>query len=167
MGTQATIDMLAGIMPINLMDMRHMFNFGMGSSSGCSYVWWEGSYTHPPIYFLLYLTWTLAPNIPYHLTYLELCVLGPANSVHHVTICKLRYMLITICRALPERIKETLPLWSERVVARWRRSVASGEALVMLHRVMRSVLHRPTTMAIEMARDRGTFVRSRRLFRLL
>ena len=58
-------------------------------------------------------------------------------------------MLITICRALPERIKETLPLWSERVVARWRRSVASGEALVMLHRVMRSVLHRPTAMAIE------------------
>lgn len=62
--------------------------------------------------FLLYLTWTLAPNIPYHLTYLELCVLGPADSVHHMTIFKLRYILITICRALPERIKETLPLWS-------------------------------------------------------
>ena len=28
---------------------------------------------------------------------------------------------------------------SERVVARWRRPVASGEALVMLHRVMSSV----------------------------
>ena len=56
---------------------------------------------------------------------------------------------------------------TERVVARWRRSVASGEALVMLHRVMRSVLHRRTAVAIEMARDGGTFVRRRRLFRLL
>ena len=30
---------------------------------------------------------------------------------------------------------------SERVLARWRRPVASGEALVMLHRAMRSVYH--------------------------
>ena len=56
---------------------------------------------------------------------------------------------------------------TERVVARWRRSVASGEALVMLYRVMCSVLHRRTAMAIEMARNGGTFVRRRRLFRLL
>ena len=56
----------------------------------------------------------------------------------------------------------------ERVVARWRRSVASGEALVMLHWAMRSVSHWRTAMAIEMlARDGGTFVRRRRLFRLL
>ena len=56
---------------------------------------------------------------------------------------------------------------TERVVARWRRSVASGEALVMLHREMRSVSHRRTAMAIKMARGRGAFVRRRRLFRLL
>jgi hypothetical protein len=56
---------------------------------------------------------------------------------------------------------------TERVVARWWRSVASGEALVMLHRAMRSVSHWRTAMAIEMARDGGTFVRHRRLFRLL
>jgi hypothetical protein len=56
---------------------------------------------------------------------------------------------------------------TERVVARWRHSVASGEALVMLHRAMRSVSHRRTAVAIEMARDGGTFVRRRRLFRLL
>jgi hypothetical protein len=56
---------------------------------------------------------------------------------------------------------------TERVVAQWRRSVASGETLVMLHRVMRSILHRRTAMAIEMARDGGTFVRHRLLFRLL
>jgi hypothetical protein len=56
---------------------------------------------------------------------------------------------------------------TERVVARWRRLVASGEALVMLHRAMRSVLHRRTAMAIKMARDGSTFVRHRRLFRLL
>jgi hypothetical protein len=43
---------------------------------------------------------------------------------------------------------------TEQVVARWRRSVASGEALVMLHWVMRSILHRRTAMAIEMARRR-------------
>jgi hypothetical protein len=53
---------------------------------------------------------------------------------------------------------------TKQVVARWRRSVASGEALVMLHRVMRSVSHQRTAMAIEMARDGGTFVRHRRLF---
>jgi len=32
---------------------------------------------------------------------------------------------------------------------------------------MRSVLHRRTAMAIEMAQDGGKFVRRRRLFRLL
>jgi hypothetical protein len=56
---------------------------------------------------------------------------------------------------------------TERVVTQWRRSVASGEALLMLHRAMRSVSHRRTAMAIEMARDGGTFVCRRRLFRLL
>jgi hypothetical protein len=45
--------------------------------------------------------------------------------------------------------------------------VASGEALVMLHRAMRFILHRRTAMAIEMARDGGAFVCRRRLFRLL
>jgi hypothetical protein len=50
---------------------------------------------------------------------------------------------------------------TERVVARWRRPVASGKALVMLHREMRSVLHRRTAMTIEMARNGGTFVRRR------
>ena len=56
---------------------------------------------------------------------------------------------------------------TERVVARWRRTRASDKALVMLHWVMRSVFHRRTTMAIEMAHDGGTFVRRRRLFQLL
>jgi hypothetical protein len=43
--------------------------------------------------------------------------------------------------------------------------VASGEALVMLHREMCSILHRRTAMmAIKMACDEGTFVRRRRLF---
>jgi hypothetical protein len=39
-----------------------------------------------------------------------------------------------------------------------------GEALVMLHWVMRSVLHLRTAMTIKMARDGGTFVRRCRLF---
>ena len=52
----------------------------------------------------------------------------------------------------------------EQLVARWRHPVASGKALVMLHRVMSSVLHRRTAMAIEIARDGGAFVRCRRLF---
>jgi len=56
---------------------------------------------------------------------------------------------------------------TERVVAQWRRSVASGEALVMLHWVMNLVLYRHTVMAMEMAYDGGVFVRRRRLFRLL
>ena len=56
---------------------------------------------------------------------------------------------------------------TERVVARWWRPVASSEALVMLHRAMCSVSHRRTAMAIKMARDGDTFVRRRRLFRLL
>jgi hypothetical protein len=45
--------------------------------------------------------------------------------------------------------------------------VASSEALVMLHQEMRSVWHRCTALAIELARDSGAFVRRRRLFRLL
>ena len=58
---------------------------------------------------------------------------------------------------------------TEQVVARWRHPVASGEALVMvmLHREMRSVSHRCTAMAIEMARDGGAFIRRSRQFRLL
>ena len=58
---------------------------------------------------------------------------------------------------------------TERVVARWRHKVASGEALVMvmLHREMRSVSHQRTAMAIKMARDGGAFVHCRRQFRLL
>jgi hypothetical protein len=43
---------------------------------------------------------------------------------------------------------------TEQVVARWRRSVASGEAPVMLHLAMRSILHRRTAMANEMAQRR-------------
>ena len=38
---------------------------------------------------------------------------------------------------------------TEQVVARWRRPAASGEALVMLHRSMRSVSHWRTAMAIK------------------
>jgi len=56
---------------------------------------------------------------------------------------------------------------TERVVARWRRPVASIKALDLLHRAMHAVSHRPTAMAIKMARDGGAFVRRRRLFRLL
>jgi hypothetical protein len=41
------------------------------------------------------------------------------------------------------------------------------KALDPLHRAMRSVFHRRTAMAIEMARDGGAFIRRRRLFRLL
>jgi hypothetical protein len=42
--------------------------------------------------------------------------------------------------------------------------VASDEALVMLHWVMRSILHRHTAMAIEMAHSGGTFVCRHHLF---
>jgi hypothetical protein len=52
----------------------------------------------------------------------------------------------------------------EQVVARWRRPVASGEAPVMLHWAMPSVLHRHTAMAIEIACNEGAFVCRRRLF---
>ena len=55
---------------------------------------------------------------------------------------------------------------TERVVAQWRCSVASGEALVMLHWEMRSVLFQRTAMAIEIAHDGGIFIR-RHLFQLL
>ncbi len=43
----------------------------------------------------------------------------------------------------------------EGVVARWRHPVASGEALVMLHWVMRSIMHRRSAMAIKMAHNGG------------
>ncbi len=41
------------------------------------------------------------------------------------------------------------------VAAQWRRPVVSGEALVMLHWEMRSVLHQHTAMAIKMAHNGG------------
>ena len=53
---------------------------------------------------------------------------------------------------------------TERVVARWRRPVASGVALDMLHWAMPHVLFQRLTMAIEMARNGGAFVRRCRLF---
>ena len=56
---------------------------------------------------------------------------------------------------------------TEWVVAQWRHSVASGEALFVLHWEMCSVLHRRTAMTINMARDGGTFVHHRRLYWLL
>jgi len=56
---------------------------------------------------------------------------------------------------------------TERVVARWRRLVASIKALDLLHRAMRAVSHHRTAMAIEIASDGGAFVRRRHLFRLL
>ncbi len=55
----------------------------------------------------------------------------------------------------------------EQEVARWRRPVASDEALVMLHWAMHFISHRRTAMAIEMAHGGGTFVHRRHLFRLL
>jgi hypothetical protein len=45
---------------------------------------------------------------------------------------------------------------TEQVVTQWRRPVASGVALDMLHWAMRFVLHRRTAMAIKMANVRGT-----------
>ncbi len=55
---------------------------------------------------------------------------------------------------------------TERVVAQRRRSVISGVALAMLHRAMPRVLLQRLTMAINMVRRGGAFVRRRRLFRL-
>jgi len=55
---------------------------------------------------------------------------------------------------------------TERVVARWRRPVASGVALDMLHQAMPHVLLQSLTMAIKMFHRGGAFVHRRRLFRL-
>ncbi len=53
---------------------------------------------------------------------------------------------------------------TEPVVARWRRPVASGETLVMLHWAMPHVLLQRLCTAIKIACDGGAFVRRRRLF---
>ena len=50
---------------------------------------------------------------------------------------------------------------------RWRRTVASGIALDMLHWVMPSVSQSSTAIAIEMASNGGTFVRCCHLFCLI
>jgi hypothetical protein len=50
---------------------------------------------------------------------------------------------------------------TERVVAQWRCPVASSVALDMLHWAMPHVLLQHLTMAIEMARNGGAFVRHR------
>ena len=56
---------------------------------------------------------------------------------------------------------------TEQVVTQWRCLVAFMKALDLLHQAMLTVLHRRTSMAIEMARGGGAFVRRRCLFRLL
>ncbi len=48
---------------------------------------------------------------------------------------------------------------TERVIAQWRRPVASGVALDMPHWAMLFVLLRRTAVAIEMAGRQGAFVR--------
>jgi hypothetical protein len=53
---------------------------------------------------------------------------------------------------------------TERVNARWWHPVASGVALDMLHLVMPHLAIQRLTMAIKMARNRGAFIRRRRLF---
>jgi hypothetical protein len=53
---------------------------------------------------------------------------------------------------------------TERVVARWWHPVASGVALDMLHQVMPHLAIQRLTMAIEMAGNRGAFIRRRRLY---
>ena len=55
----------------------------------------------------------------------------------------------------------------EQVVARWQHPVAFGEALVMLHWAMRSILRRHTAMAIKIACNGGAFFCRYRLFWLL
>jgi hypothetical protein len=57
----------------------------------------------------------------------------------------------------------------ERVAVQWQRLVGFMKALdlLLLHWAMGAVLHCHTNMAIEMASDGGTFVRCRRLFRLI
>jgi hypothetical protein len=57
--------------------------------------------------------------------------------------------------------------YTERLVARWRRPVASGVALDMLHWAMPHVSLQCLHMAIEMSSDGGAFVRCRRLFCLV
>jgi len=52
----------------------------------------------------------------------------------------------------------------EQAVTRWQPPVASGVALDMLNRAMRSVLLQCARVAIKMACKGGTFVRRRRLF---
>ena len=53
---------------------------------------------------------------------------------------------------------------TEQVVVRWRRPVASGVALDMLHWAMPHVALQCLHMAIKMSSDGGAFVRRRHLF---
>jgi len=53
---------------------------------------------------------------------------------------------------------------TEPVVAQWRRPVAYGKAMVMLHRAMPHVLLQRLRTAIKIACDGGAFVRCCRLF---
>ena len=44
-----------------------------------------------------------------------------------------------------------------RVIARWQRSVAPYEALIVLYRMMRATLHRRIRMVIEMSSEPCVF----------
>jgi len=73
-----------------------------------------------------------------------MCAIVPLHRDHHQNGHQSGYILhyhCVDCRPGGRRGD------TERVVTRWQRSVASGEALVMLHRAMRSLSHRRTAMA--------------------
>jgi hypothetical protein len=62
-----------------------------------------------------------------------------------------------------ENIKKTVIamsgfILSDIILARWRRPVASSEALDLLHRAMRTVTYRRIAMAIKTATFLGVFV---------
>ena len=86
----------------------------------------------------------------------------PAHRDSHQNGQQSGYSLHNCCVDCHGRRGDTRP-----IVAQWRRSAASCEALVMLHQAMRSVLHWRTAMAIKMARGGGKFIRRRRLFQLM
>ena len=111
----------------------------------------------------------------------RLAVFMKATNLLHRAMCAVLYRRIAMAIEMASKVGTCCIVVSfafcccpggcrgntEQVFAQWRHPVASGEALVMLHREMRSVWHWRTAMAIKMTHDGGAFVRLCLLLRLL
>ncbi len=116
------------------------------------------------------LAWPIAPIGAILTQWRRPVASSEALDLLHWAMCVVTYRCIAMAIKTASKVRVFLhhcficccpdSCWgdTEQVVAKWRRPVASGIALDMLHWGMCFVLHRRTAMAIKMTCNGGTFV---------